>query len=166
MLAVEHLQSAYGPAQVLFDIGFSVGAGEVVTLLGRNGMGKTTTIRTIMGLLPATGGSAVFDELSLIGLPPYPDRAGRPRAGARRPADLSDPDRRGKPHRDRRRRASARRAGRWTASTTFSRSSPNGGATWAMNCPAASSRCWRSAAPDDQSQAAHSRRGNRRARRR
>jgi branched-chain amino acid transport system ATP-binding protein len=71
MLAVEHLQSAYGPAQVLFDIGFKVGAGEVVTLLGRNGMGKTTTIQTIMGLLPATGGSAVFDDLSLVGLPPH-----------------------------------------------------------------------------------------------
>jgi branched-chain amino acid transport system ATP-binding protein len=63
MLAVEHLQSAYGPAQVLFDIGFRVGAGEVVTLLGRNGMGKTTTIHT--------GGSAVFDDLSLVGLPPH-----------------------------------------------------------------------------------------------
>src|ERR1700716_161646 len=71
MLAVDHLQSGYGPAQVLFDIGFRVGAGEVVTLLGRNGMGKTTTINTLMGLLPARGGSAVFDGLSLIGLPPY-----------------------------------------------------------------------------------------------
>jgi branched-chain amino acid transport system ATP-binding protein len=71
MLAVDHLQSAYGPAQVLFDIGFQVGAGEVVTLLGRNGMGKTTTIHTIMGLLPACGGSAIFDGLSLLGLPPY-----------------------------------------------------------------------------------------------
>jgi branched-chain amino acid transport system ATP-binding protein len=71
MLAVDHLQSAYGPAQVLFDIGLRVGAGEVVTLLGRNGMGKTTTIHTIMGLLPATGGSAVFDNLSLVGLPPH-----------------------------------------------------------------------------------------------
>src|SRR6187397_980632 len=71
MLAVDHLQAAYGPAQVQFDIGFRVGAGEVVTLLGRNGMGKTTTIQTIMGLLPASGGSAVFDDLSLIGLPPH-----------------------------------------------------------------------------------------------
>jgi branched-chain amino acid transport system ATP-binding protein len=71
MLTVDHLQSAYGPAQVLFDIGFHVGAGEVVTLLGRNGMGKTTTINTLMGLLPACGGSAVFDGLPLIGLPPY-----------------------------------------------------------------------------------------------
>jgi branched-chain amino acid transport system ATP-binding protein len=71
MLVVEHLQSAYGPAQVLFDVGFEVGAGEVVTLLGRNGMGKTTTIHTLMGLLPACGGNAVFEGLSLLGLPPY-----------------------------------------------------------------------------------------------
>jgi branched-chain amino acid transport system ATP-binding protein len=71
MLEVERLQSAYGPAQVLFDIGFRVGAGEVVTLLGRNGMGKTTTIHTIMGLLPALGGSVVFEGRSLVGLPPY-----------------------------------------------------------------------------------------------
>jgi branched-chain amino acid transport system ATP-binding protein len=71
MLAVDHLQSGYGPAQVLFDIGFRVGVGEVVTLLGRNGMGKTTTINTLMGLLPACGGSAVFEGRSLIGLPPY-----------------------------------------------------------------------------------------------
>ena len=71
MLSVEHLQAAYGPAQVLFDITFSIGGGEVVALLGRNGMGKTTTIRTIMGLLPACGGGAVFEGVSLIGLPPY-----------------------------------------------------------------------------------------------
>jgi branched-chain amino acid transport system ATP-binding protein len=71
MLVVEHLQSAYGPAQVLFDVGFRVGAGEVVTLLGRNGMGKTTTIHTLMGMLPACGGTAVFEDVPLLGLPPY-----------------------------------------------------------------------------------------------
>src|SRR5215470_13035400 len=71
MLAVDRLQAAYGPAQVLFDIGFRVDAGEVVTLLGRNGMGKTTTILTLMGLLPARGGSIVFEGRSLLGLPPY-----------------------------------------------------------------------------------------------
>src|SRR5205807_10087663 len=71
MLAVEHLQAAYGPAQVLFDVSFRIGAGEVVTLLGRNGMGKTTTIAAVMGLLPACGGSAAFEGRSLLGLPPY-----------------------------------------------------------------------------------------------
>jgi branched-chain amino acid transport system ATP-binding protein len=71
MLAIDHLQAAYGPAQVLFDVSFCVDAGEVVTLLGRNGMGKTTTILTIMGLLPAAGGTARFEGASLIGLEPY-----------------------------------------------------------------------------------------------
>jgi len=71
MLTVERLAASYGPAQVLFDVSFSVGSGEVVTLIGRNGMGKTTTIFALMGLLPAEGGSAIFDGLSLLGLPPF-----------------------------------------------------------------------------------------------
>src|SRR5215472_12876437 len=71
MLTVDSLAAAYGPAQVLFDVSFGVGTGEVITLLGRNGMGKTTTIRTLMGLLPARSGRVVFDGLLLAGLPPY-----------------------------------------------------------------------------------------------
>ena len=71
MLSVDRLAASYGPAQVLFDICFSVGTGEVVTLIGRNGMGKTTTIFALMGLLPAHGGTAVFEGLPLIGLPPF-----------------------------------------------------------------------------------------------
>jgi branched-chain amino acid transport system ATP-binding protein len=71
MLAVEHLQAAYGPAQVLFDVSFRIEAGEVVTLMGRNGMGKTTTIATIMGLLSACGGTAEFEGRALLGLAPF-----------------------------------------------------------------------------------------------
>jgi branched-chain amino acid transport system ATP-binding protein len=71
MLDIEHLAAGYGPAQVLFDVNLAVAAGEVVTLLGRNGMGKTTTIRVLMGLLRASGGAARFAGVSLIGLPPY-----------------------------------------------------------------------------------------------
>jgi branched-chain amino acid transport system ATP-binding protein len=71
MLTVDKLQAGYGPAQVLFDVSFSVRAGEVVTLLGRNGMGKTTTIHTLMGLIPARGGSATFDGARLTALPPF-----------------------------------------------------------------------------------------------
>ena len=71
MLSVQNLAAGYGPAQVLYDISFEVRSGEVVTLLGRNGMGKTTTILTLMGLVAARGGVARFDGMSLIGLPPY-----------------------------------------------------------------------------------------------
>ncbi len=71
MLAVEQLRAGYGPTPVLFDIGFTVSAGEVVTLLGRNGMGKTTTIRAIMGLVQVSGGELRFEGRSLVALPSY-----------------------------------------------------------------------------------------------
>jgi len=71
MLTVETLKAAYGAAQVLFDVSFAVGEGEMVTLLGRNGMGKTTTISAIMGLLRVSGGSIMFGDARLNGLPPY-----------------------------------------------------------------------------------------------
>jgi len=71
MLSVRQLQAAYGAAQVLFDISLEVNAGEVVTLLGRNGMGKTTTIRSIMGLLRPRGGEVRFDGAAVTGLAPY-----------------------------------------------------------------------------------------------
>jgi branched-chain amino acid transport system ATP-binding protein len=71
MLAVRQLQAAYGAAQVLFDVSLEIGPGEVVTLLGRNGMGKTTTVRSIMGLLRPRGGEVWFDGRSVTGFPPY-----------------------------------------------------------------------------------------------
>jgi branched-chain amino acid transport system ATP-binding protein len=71
MLSVRHLQASYGAAQVLFDVSLDVGAGEVVTLLGRNGMGKTTTIKSIMGLLRPHGGDIRFDGAVVTGLAPY-----------------------------------------------------------------------------------------------
>ncbi|MCW8086563.1 ABC transporter ATP-binding protein [Sabulicella glaciei] len=76
MLEVEGLAASYGPARILHDVAFTVGAGEVVTLLGRNGMGKTSTVRAVMGLLPALGGRATegrirFDGADLLGLPAH-----------------------------------------------------------------------------------------------
>jgi len=71
MLVVEDLRSGYGDSQVLFGIDLAVGEGEVVTLLGRNGMGKTTTVNTIMGLVRPTKGKIVFDGRPLAGQPPY-----------------------------------------------------------------------------------------------
>jgi branched-chain amino acid transport system ATP-binding protein len=60
LLHVENLETAYGASQVLFGISFDIRAGEVATLLGRNGMGKSTTVRSIMGMTPARGGSIRF----------------------------------------------------------------------------------------------------------
>jgi branched-chain amino acid transport system ATP-binding protein len=71
VLVVDRLAAAYGPAQVLFDVSFVVEAGEVVALLGRNGMGKTTTIRAVMGLLGARSGRVTFDGRILSGLPSF-----------------------------------------------------------------------------------------------
>jgi branched-chain amino acid transport system ATP-binding protein len=71
MLAVRGLEAAYGASQVLFGVDLAVGAGQVVTLLGRNGMGKTTTVRAIMGILPPRRGEVALDGRALQGLPPY-----------------------------------------------------------------------------------------------
>ena len=71
MLAVEALETAYGQSQVLFGVSLAVGAGEVVTLLGRNGMGKTTTVRSIMGMVRTRGGEIALDGRKLRGLPSY-----------------------------------------------------------------------------------------------
>ncbi len=71
MLIVEGLEAGYGEAQILFGVDLSVGEGEVVTLLGRNGMGKTTTVRAIMGLLPARAGRISVAGRDLTGAPPF-----------------------------------------------------------------------------------------------
>ncbi len=71
MLAVESLEAAYGLSQVLFGVSLQVEPGRVVTLLGRNGMGKTTTVRSIMGMLPSRAGSISFHGQPLAGLPSY-----------------------------------------------------------------------------------------------
>jgi branched-chain amino acid transport system ATP-binding protein len=60
LLKVERLETAYGTSQVLFGIDFAIREGEVATLLGRNGMGKTTTIRSIMGMTASRGGAISF----------------------------------------------------------------------------------------------------------
>jgi branched-chain amino acid transport system ATP-binding protein len=60
MLTIESAQSGYGASQVLFGVDLQIGAGQVVTLLGRNGMGKTTLLRTLFGQLPLRGGKIHF----------------------------------------------------------------------------------------------------------
>jgi branched-chain amino acid transport system ATP-binding protein len=71
MLRVEGLETAYGLSQVLFGVSFEIAAGEVATLLGRNGMGKTTTVHSIMGVVRARAGSMVFRGRELRGLASY-----------------------------------------------------------------------------------------------
>ena len=71
MLTVAGLEAGYGKAQVLFGIGFSLAEGEVLALMGRNGMGKTTTVRAIMGLLRPSAGTVVFHGADLAGAPPH-----------------------------------------------------------------------------------------------
>lgn len=71
MLEVRNLSAFYGSSQALFDVNLSVGKGQLVSLLGRNGMGKTTTVNCIMGLLASARGVIEFDRASLVGLPSY-----------------------------------------------------------------------------------------------
>jgi branched-chain amino acid transport system ATP-binding protein len=71
VLSVEGLDAGYGEAQILFGVDLTVGEGEVVTLLGRNGMGKTTTVRSIMGLLPAKAGKIAFGGRDLTDAAPF-----------------------------------------------------------------------------------------------
>ena len=71
MLEVKGLETCYGPSQVLFGMEFKVGQGEVVTLMGRNGMGKTTTIKSIMGMIPTRAGDISFEGRPIRGWPSY-----------------------------------------------------------------------------------------------
>ena len=71
MLKVDGLSAFYGRAQVLFDVGFEVAEGQVVALLGRNGAGKSTTLKCIMGLIPRAAGSVTFDGTEVSGRAPY-----------------------------------------------------------------------------------------------
>jgi urea transport system ATP-binding protein len=76
MLEITGLSVAYGESQVLWDVSLDVPAGGVVCLMGRNGVGKTTLLKTIMGLLPARAGRIVFDGADLVGHRPE-ERAAR-----------------------------------------------------------------------------------------
>lgn len=70
-LEVEHLNAWYGAAQVLYDITFTVGRGEVVALMGRNGAGKSTTMKVVMGLLPRRDGTVRLNGRDISALKPY-----------------------------------------------------------------------------------------------
>ena len=71
MLTVQNLAAGYGQSQVLFDVSLELGSGEVLALLGRNGMGKTTTIASITGMLPAWNGVLTMDGRSIANMPSF-----------------------------------------------------------------------------------------------
>jgi branched-chain amino acid transport system ATP-binding protein len=71
MLSVENLHAYYGRAHILADVGFAVPKGEVVVLLGRNGAGKSTTLKAVMGLVPPTRGRIVFQGTDIAGEQPF-----------------------------------------------------------------------------------------------
>src|SRR6188472_4241916 len=71
LLELTNVETAYGRSQVLFGVSFAIAAGQMITLMGRNGMGKTTTVRSIMGLTPARLGSIRFKGSEIAALPAY-----------------------------------------------------------------------------------------------
>ncbi|MBK1837134.1 ABC transporter ATP-binding protein [Azospirillum sp. YIM B02556] len=71
MLKIDNLTAGYGQSQVLFDVSLSIEAGQVLALMGRNGMGKTTTISAVMGLIPRWGGGVNFNGRGIDRMPPH-----------------------------------------------------------------------------------------------
>jgi branched-chain amino acid transport system ATP-binding protein len=71
MLRIEGIHTYYGDHYILQGVSFEIGEGEVIGVLGRNGMGKTTTIRAIMGMTPPHGGTVTFEGRPLRGLPSF-----------------------------------------------------------------------------------------------
>ncbi|MBO6601800.1 MAG: ABC transporter ATP-binding protein [Roseicyclus sp.] len=71
LLSVRHIGAFYGASQALFDVSLEIAEGEVLALMGRNGMGKTTTVKTICRLLPVSAGTVLFDGQDLARLPAY-----------------------------------------------------------------------------------------------
>jgi branched-chain amino acid transport system ATP-binding protein len=71
ILQISGLNTYYGKAQILFNLGLEIRQGEVVVLLGRNGAGKTTTLKSIMGIVPPKSGNITYKGVSIDKLPPY-----------------------------------------------------------------------------------------------
>ena len=70
-LEVDSIHTSYGLSQVLFGISLKVEPGEIVSLIGRNGVGKTTTMRSIIGLTPASSGKIIFEGRDITNLPAF-----------------------------------------------------------------------------------------------
>ncbi len=71
MLAINNLEVAYGQSKVIHDLNFTVGGEEILAIMGRNGMGKTTLLKSLIGILPSKAGSIKLDDTELTGLASY-----------------------------------------------------------------------------------------------
>ena len=144
MLDVQDLHAYYGASHVVQGISLSVGAGEAVALVGRNGVGKTSTLKSIMGLETRTRGKIVFEGTPLTGMASHV-RAGTglgyvPEERAVFPQMTVEENIRigALLH-----RVAATSAACWTAPTRCSRSCASGACSWPARSAAASRRCWR-----------------------
>ena len=147
LLAVHDIHAAYGTSRVLFGVSLDVAPGECVCLLGRNGVGKTTTMRAIMGLTPPSAGRIVWKGKDIAGLPPH--RIARAGIGFV-PEDrriFAELTRAGKSRSGGARGRPARPLERGCRVRDCSRNSPSSPTGRAAISPAASSRCSPSAAP-------------------
>ncbi len=142
MLAAAKVNQFYGGSHTLWDIDLEVPKGDCLCLMGRNGVGKTTLLKVIMGLLPSTSGEIKFGDTTLTGAAPRVARAGRDRLRAAGTRDLPVAHRRGEPaHRARTARHGARDPGAGAA--RCSRSSRRCCAGVAAISRAGSSSSWR-----------------------
>ena len=71
MLELANVNALYGKSHVLFDVSIKIGEGELVTLLGRNGAGKSTTLGSVLGLIPTVTGSIRFNGVEILGMPTH-----------------------------------------------------------------------------------------------
>ena len=148
LLELSEVETCYGRSQVLFGVSLAVGRGEMVTLMGRNGMGKTTTVRSIMGLTPREAGSIRFDGEEIRELAVLPRSRSSASVWCRKAGRFSRISRCGKiSSRPPPNGGSAQSHGRSPrVYELFPRLAERARSAWASSCPAASSRCWRSAA--------------------
>ena len=142
LLEVQGLETAYGSSQVLFGIDLQIDSGQVATLVGRNGMGKTTTVRSMLGLTRSKGGTVRFrgeridqlgaDRIARMGLAVVPEgRQIFPNLSVEETCAPLPPT------------ATRRRSpGRWTGCTTCSRACWSAAPTWATSSRVVNSRCW------------------------
>ena len=143
ILEVERLDASYGQAQILFEVSLKLRRGEIVALMGRNGAGKSTTLKAIMGLVPPRARDAALCRPRYPGAADLSHRPARPRLRAGGPAHLHRPHRLREPGGRRQgggRRGRARR-GRPSGCSRSSPTSPRCAAGAPARCRAASSRC-------------------------